>query len=90
MPAEMPPTRLWDLAAGQSCEVTGFDDALSDAYRVRLMELGFHPGESVNCLLVPGMGAPRVFQVSNTVYSLDADIATRVQVKLAGTVESGS
>lgn len=77
---------LWNVAAGQQCEVVGFEDALPEAYRVRLMEFGFHPGEQVTCLMMPGMGAPRVYRVSNTVYSLDRDIAEQVQVRpmLAG------
>jgi len=71
---------LWSLAAGEQREVVGFDDALSEAYRIRLMEFGFHPGERVACLLIPGFGAPRVYRVSNTVFSLDAEIAERVFV----------
>lgn len=58
----------------------GFDSALPDAYRIRLMEFGFHPGETVSCLLSPGLGAPRVYRVSNTVFSLDREIAARVFV----------
>lgn len=72
---------LWNVTTGQQCEVVGFEEALPEAYRVRLMEFGFHPGEQVTCLMTPGMGAPRVYRVSNTVYSLDRDIAERVQVR---------
>ena len=59
----------------------GFDDALPEPYRVRLMEFGFHPGEHVVCLISPGLGAPRVFRVSNTVFSLDGEIARGVYVR---------
>lgn len=75
---------LWELPVGQCCEVTGFDNDLSEPYRVRLMEFGFHPGETVSCLLEPGMGAPKVFRVSNTVFSLDDEIARYVLVRAAG------
>ncbi len=48
---------------------------------MRLMELGFHPGERVSCLQAPAMGAPRVYRVANTVYSLDDDVARHVRVR---------
>ena len=72
---------LWSLAAGDCCDVIGFDDDLPEPYRIRLMEFGFHPGEVVECLLTPGLGAPRVYRVSNTVFSLDAEIARRVHIR---------
>jgi len=71
---------LWSLNPGEQCDVVGFDSGLPDAYRIRLMEFGFHPGETVSCLLSPGLGAPRVYRVSNTVFSLDREIADRVFV----------
>ena len=73
---------LWALKAGQRCEILEFDHALADAYRLRLMEFGFHPGESVTCLHAPAFGAPKVYRVSNSVFSLDDDVAAHVRVKL--------
>ena len=72
---------LWSLAEGQSAAIDGFDEGLREAYRVRLMELGFHPGESVSCLQAPALGAPRVYRVANTVFSLDDDVAQYVRVR---------
>lgn len=80
MPSNSAQRTLWSLAAGEQRNVVGFDEALSEAYRIRLMEFGFHPGEHVACLLAPGFGAPRVYRVSNTVFSLDIEIAERVLV----------
>lgn len=74
------PLRL--LCEGEEGVVVDFDDALSEAYRIRLMEFGFHPGETVSCLLKPGLGAPHVYRVSNTVYSLDQDISDAVFVRV--------
>lgn len=73
---------LWSLQAGQTCQILGFDDSLAEPYRIRLMELGFHPDERVVCLHAPAFGAPKVFRVSNTVYSLDDEVATHVRVSL--------
>jgi len=74
-------TTLWSLKAGERCEILGYDDALVEAYRVRLMEFGFHPGERVTCLQTPALGAPRVYQLSATVFSLDDEVASHVRVR---------
>lgn len=72
---------LWDLQAGEQGRVKGFRSVLEDAYRVRLMELGFHPGEDVVCTLVTGMGAPRLYRVHHAVYSLDDQVATQIEME---------
>lgn len=72
---------LWDLKARETAELVGFSPALADAYRGRLQEFGFHPGEQVACQLMPGFGSPRVYQVSNATYSLDRELAELIQVK---------
>ncbi len=72
---------LWSLSTGEQGRITGFDDALVDSYRVRLMELGFHPGEVVTCLQAPAMGAPKVFRVANTIFSLDDEVAAHIMVE---------
>jgi Fe2+ transport system protein FeoA len=80
MPVMTP--NLWSLRSGDSCEILGYDDALDEKYRVRLMEFGFHTGESVSCLQSLAFGAPKVYRVSNTVYSLDDEVATHVLVRV--------
>jgi Fe2+ transport system protein FeoA len=45
------------------------------------MELGFHPGELVSCMQAPALGAPKVYRVANTVFSLDDQIATHIRVR---------
>lgn len=78
-------TSLWSLGAGDQGQITGFDDALAENYRVRLMELGFHPGETVSCLQAPALGAPKVYRVANTVFSLDDEVAAHIRVELGRT-----
>ena len=85
--AENPPgmkSTLWSLTAGDQCDIVGYDDALAEPYRIRLMEFGFHPGESVTCLQSPAFGAPKVYRVSNTIFSLDDEVASHVRVRLVG------
>jgi len=73
---------LWSLKSGDRCEILGYDKGLEEKYRIRLMEFGFHPGESVSCLQSLAFGAPKVYRVSNTVYSLDDEVATHVLVRV--------
>ena len=72
---------LWTLAKGQCGAIDRFDEGLQEHYRIRLMELGFHPGEQVRCLHAPALGAPRVYRVANTTFSLDDEVASRVIVR---------
>jgi len=73
---------LWSLKSGDRCEILGYDNALDEKYRIRLMEFGFHPGETVSCLHAVAFGAPKVYRVSNTVYSLDDEVASHVWVRI--------
>ncbi|HEY6131557.1 MAG TPA: FeoA family protein [Halioglobus sp.] len=73
---------LWSLQTGDRCEILGYDNSLDEKYRIRLMEFGFHPGESVSCSHSLAFGAPKVYRVSNTVYSLDDEVASRVLVRI--------
>ena len=75
-------TSLWALKAGDRGQITGFDAALTENYRIRLMELGFHPGETVSCLQAPAFGAPKVYRVANTVFSLDNEVADHITVEI--------
>ena len=72
---------LWDLSAGETARISGYDNTLADNYRIRLMELGFHVNEQVTCVQSPSLGAPKVFRVSNTVFSLDDEVASHILVE---------
>ena len=73
---------LWSLKSGDRCDILGYDNALDEKYRIRLMEFGFHPGESVSCLHSVAFGAPKVYRVSNTVYSLDDEVARHILIRI--------
>ena len=78
---------LWDLRPGEAATVTGCGDTLAVSYQGRVMEFGFQPGARVRCLLNPGFGAPRVYGISNSVFSLDREIAAAVHVAINKPVE---
>ena len=75
---------LWSLKAGAQGRISDFDTALAENYRIRLMELGFHPGEVITCLQTPAFGAPKVYRVSNSIFSLDDDVARHILVTPVG------
>ena len=75
---------LWSLKAGEHGRIVGFDNALAENYRVRLMELGFHPGERVSCLQAPAFSSPKVYRVANTVFSLDEEVAAHIVMEDIG------
>lgn len=65
--------------------IAGFDAALPESYRLRLMELGFHIGERVHCLQRPALGAPRAYRVANSTFSLDDEVARHIDVEPVAT-----
>ena len=71
---------LWDLTQGASATVSRFSSSIESGYRTRLSELGFHPGEQISCVMSPSLGAPKLYRVNNTVYSLDDSIASLIEV----------
>jgi len=72
---------LWQLRKGDSCVISGFNDAMQPRYITRLTELGFRPGADVSCTVAPRLGAPKLYRVANTVYSLEKQIAELVSTK---------
>ena len=75
---------LWELALNETAELIGFAESLSERYRGRLQEFGFHSGKEICCQQQPGFDAPRVFRVSNTTYCLDQELAEQVLVRPVG------
>ena len=72
---------LWQMSRGKSCVVTGFDESIRANIRMRLEELGFHKGAVVTCSMAPSLGAPKLYQVANSVYSLEQPLAELVQIQ---------
>ncbi len=68
------------MRRGESRVIDSFDQSLSENYRKRLVELGFQPGAQVACVVAPRLGAPKLFRVASTVYSLERQIARLVRL----------
>jgi Fe2+ transport system protein FeoA len=72
---------LWNLKKGESCVITGFDDAMQARYKTRLTELGFRPGAGISCTVAPRLGAPQLYRVANAVYSRENQISELVSTE---------
>ena len=69
---------LWTLRQGRSGVVSHLSSKLSEALATRLTDLGFRTGQRVHCIHQPGFGAPRVYRVNGSTYSLDNQLAEQV------------
>ena len=71
---------LWSMVAGDSCYLSDFSPQIPPKHKIRLIELGFHPGRFISCLQSPSMKAPKVYCISNTIFSLDDEIADHIYI----------
>ena len=71
-------TTLWNLNAGETRTITTYGKGLDDGYQNRLKDLGFHPGQEIECLQSPRLGAPKIFKLNNSIYALDDQVAKEV------------
>ena len=69
---------IWKLKAGQKCIITEYNSDLSPSYQTRLKDLGFHPGEEVQCVASPSLGAPKLYKINNAIFALDHQVAQGV------------
>ena len=71
---------LLDLKVNEEGQINSFSTHLSHDYTIRLRELGFREGEFVKCLKTPPLGAPRIFEICGSVYSMETEIAQRIKL----------
>ena len=69
---------LWNLGAGESCTIKTYGKELDEGYQNRLKDLGFHPGQEIECIQSPKLGAPKVYKLNNSIYALDDQVAKEV------------
>lgn len=76
---------LSQLAVGQEAHVQAVTpQGEGDAIAMRLLDLGFVPGEAVRCIaLAPFGGDPILVQVGFTRFALRASEAARIQIAVA-------
>jgi Fe2+ transport system protein FeoA len=57
------------------------DDLLPEKITKRLFEMGLEVDQIVRCVRVPPIKGPKVFQISDSVFSLEKEIAEKIFVK---------
>lgn len=71
---------LRDAKVGQTVRVCGIGAGLELPERRRLNELGFCEGAHVRCLRRVPLGGPHVYEVSGSVFSLEARLVAHIDV----------
>ncbi|MBL7664314.1 MAG: ferrous iron transport protein A [Bacteriovoracaceae bacterium] len=71
---------LWQLNENELVIIDSIETDLKSEYLKRLNEIGFAKGEEVLCLKSLPFNGPKIYQVSDTVFSLEKELATKVQV----------
>ena len=71
---------LLDLKVDEEGQIDSFSAHLSHDYTIRLRELGFREGEFVKCLRSPPLGAPRIFLICGSVFSMETKIAQGIKL----------
>jgi len=72
---------LWDLEKGASSTISGIEATLSAPLAARLNEMGFNVGVKVVCVRRMPLNGPTVVQLTDTVISLEAQLATMISVE---------
>lgn len=72
---------LWELGESLKAQITNINDSIPSAYRMRLAELGFTEEENVVCIRITPFGAPRLFQIGDSVITIAKDVAQQILVK---------
>jgi Fe2+ transport system protein FeoA len=75
------PKSLSQLKIKEKALITGFTPKMPASHTQRLQELGFREGVSILCLKRPPMGAPCVYQIGGSVFSIDSQ--TQVEINIA-------
>jgi Fe2+ transport system protein FeoA len=75
---------LRDLPENAWAVIAGFAIELSESHRRRLVELGFAPGQRVRCARWVPFGGPRIYEVADGAFSLDADLSQAIEIQPAG------
>ncbi|MCF2946588.1 ferrous iron transport protein A [Paraglaciecola aquimarina] len=74
---------LWEIKKKQTALVDGLDPTLVPAVLQRLNEMGFASGQGIKCLRRSPLRGPIVLQLGDCVYSLEQNIANRINISLS-------
>ncbi len=76
---EIRETALCDINVGEKCIVDMIKS--EDDMKRRLYDLGFVPGEKIECVIKSPLGDPKAYLVKNTLIALRCDDSKNILVK---------
>lgn len=76
---------LTELPLSNLASISGFAPGISADFRRRLREIGFCEGAIVQYLRAIPFGGPRVFRVCDAVFSIEPDVASKIEIEMAPT-----
>jgi Fe2+ transport system protein FeoA len=71
---------LWCLKDNQCASIGEFDNDISPKYQLRFLELGFQKGERIRCIQSTPFNGSKVFEISNSVFSVSEVEASKILV----------
>lgn len=72
---------LWNLSPNQQATVSGFKQALSKSLCTRLIEMGISTNQSIICLRNSPISGPKTFQIGDSVFCLEKELADNILLK---------
>jgi ferrous iron transport protein A len=72
--------QLWELQAKHSAVVNAISDNVEDKLASRLAEMGFEPGQNVQCVRRSPFKGPMVVSLGGTVLALEQSIAELISL----------
>lgn len=72
---------LWNLNKDEQGVIEGFHPHISPNYLQRLKEFGFEKISKVLCMRGGHLRGSKVFQVSDSLFCIDKDLALKIHIK---------
>lgn len=73
--------KLWELKKSHSGKILSLCDSTEPNECIRLNELGLFSGQEITCLKAAPFMGPRVYQVSDSIFSLAREVANKIIIE---------
>jgi len=69
---------LWAMQENMTAIIDQLSLELKTEHILRLREIGIEKGQSITCLKITPFKGPHVFQIGDSVFSLEASLASKI------------
>jgi len=70
---------VWNMNIGNTAIIESIDNC-SDPFTRRLSELGLFRGAKLTCLKALPFHGPKVYKLSDSIFSLDRELASKIKI----------